>query len=102
LRVRLGEEDIGLLGTDPNNQVAVTAGRDRHLAADEEDEASEVVRKLVSSEGADATNLAIALTSSAVVLMPLLGLAKHRLRRRLSSGATTAKEPRTCSASPRR
>jgi hypothetical protein len=41
LHVRLGEKHIGLLGIDPNNQVALTAGRNRHLAADEEDEASE-------------------------------------------------------------
>jgi divalent metal cation (Fe/Co/Zn/Cd) transporter len=48
----------------------------------------EAVRKLISGEGADATVLAIALTSSAVVLMPLLGVAKRRLGRRLGSGAT--------------
>jgi divalent metal cation (Fe/Co/Zn/Cd) transporter len=48
----------------------------------------EAVRKLISGEGADATVLAIALTSSAVVLMPLLGFAKLRLGRRLGSGAT--------------
>jgi divalent metal cation (Fe/Co/Zn/Cd) transporter len=48
----------------------------------------EAVRKLIGGEGADATVLAIALTSSAVVLMPLLGFAKLRLGRRLGSGAT--------------
>ena len=48
----------------------------------------EAVRKLISGDGADATVLAIALTSSAVVLMPLLGVAKLRLGRRLGSGAT--------------
>jgi divalent metal cation (Fe/Co/Zn/Cd) transporter len=48
----------------------------------------EAVRKLIGGEGAEATVLAIALTSSAVVLMPLLGLAKLRLGRRLGSGAT--------------
>jgi hypothetical protein len=48
----------------------------------------EAVRKLVSGEGADATVFAIALTSSAVVLMPALGWAKLRLGRRLGSGAT--------------
>ena len=48
----------------------------------------EAIRKLISGEGAEATVLAIALTSSAVVLMPLLGFAKLRLARRLGSGAT--------------
>ena len=48
----------------------------------------EAVRKLIGGEGAEATVLAIALTSSAVVLMPLLGIAKLRLGRRLGSGAT--------------
>jgi hypothetical protein len=41
LRVRLGEKRIGLLWIQSNNQASPTAGRDRHLAADEEDEASE-------------------------------------------------------------
>lgn len=48
----------------------------------------EAIRKLITGEGADATVLAIALTSSAVVLMPLLGWAKLRLGRTLGSGAT--------------
>jgi divalent metal cation (Fe/Co/Zn/Cd) transporter len=48
----------------------------------------EAIRKLLTGEGADATILAIALTSSAVVLMPALGLAKLRLGRRLGSAAT--------------
>jgi hypothetical protein len=48
----------------------------------------EALRKLLAGEGADATALAIALTSSAVVLMPALGWAKLRLGRRLESGAT--------------
>jgi divalent metal cation (Fe/Co/Zn/Cd) transporter len=50
--------------------------------------ATEAIRKLVAGEGADATVLAIALTSSAVALMPLLGFAKLRLGRRLGSRAT--------------
>ena len=48
----------------------------------------EAIRRLIIGEGAEATVLAIALTSSAVVLMPLLGFAKLRLGRRLGSGAT--------------
>jgi divalent metal cation (Fe/Co/Zn/Cd) transporter len=48
----------------------------------------EAIRKLASGEGAEATVLAIALTASAVVLMPALGWAKLRLARRLDSGAT--------------
>jgi divalent metal cation (Fe/Co/Zn/Cd) transporter len=50
--------------------------------------AIEAIRKLIGGEGADATVLAIALTSSAVLLMPLLGVAKHSLGRRLGSAAT--------------
>lgn len=49
----------------------------------------EAVRKLISGDGADATVLGIALTSSAIVLMPLLGRAKLRLGRKLDSGATS-------------
>jgi hypothetical protein len=41
MRVRLGEKHIGLRGIDPDYQAALTAGRDRHSAADEKDEASE-------------------------------------------------------------
>lgn len=48
----------------------------------------EAIRKLASGESAEVTVLAIALTASAVVLMPLLGWAKLRLGRRLDSGAT--------------
>jgi divalent metal cation (Fe/Co/Zn/Cd) transporter len=48
----------------------------------------EAVRRLVTGEGADATVFTIALTASAVVLMPALGWAKLRLGRRLGSGAT--------------
>jgi divalent metal cation (Fe/Co/Zn/Cd) transporter len=49
----------------------------------------EAIRRLVSGEGADFTALSVAITASAVVLMPLLGRAKLRLGRRLSSGATS-------------
>ena len=48
----------------------------------------EAIRKLASGESAEATALAIGLTASAVLLMPLLGWAKLRLGRRLDSGAT--------------
>jgi divalent metal cation (Fe/Co/Zn/Cd) transporter len=48
----------------------------------------EAMRKLVTGEQAEATTLAIALTGSSLVLMPLLGWAKLRLGKRLSSGAT--------------
>jgi divalent metal cation (Fe/Co/Zn/Cd) transporter len=47
------------------------------------------IRKLISGEGADAQPLAIAITASAIVLMPLLGWAKLRLGSRLDSGATS-------------
>jgi divalent metal cation (Fe/Co/Zn/Cd) transporter len=49
----------------------------------------EALRKLISGEGAEAQPLAIAITASALVLMPLLGWAKLRLGERLDSGATS-------------
>ena len=48
----------------------------------------EAVHRLVTGVEAEATILAIGLTASSVVLMPLLGWAKLRLGRRLDSGAT--------------
>jgi divalent metal cation (Fe/Co/Zn/Cd) transporter len=49
----------------------------------------EAIRKLIAGDGADATPLAIGLTLSAIVLMPLLGRMKLRLGRQLASGATS-------------
>ena len=48
----------------------------------------EAIRKLVNGGHTDVTVFAIALTVSAIVLMPLLGWAKLRLGRTLTSGAT--------------
>jgi len=48
----------------------------------------EAVRKLLDGGDTHATVLAVALTVSAIVLMPLLGWAKLRLGRQLNSGAT--------------
>lgn len=48
----------------------------------------EAIRKLVDGSDTHATVLAIALTASAIVLMPLLGRAKLRLAEQLDSGAT--------------
>ena len=48
----------------------------------------EAVRKLVNGGHTDTTVLAVALTASAIVLMPALGWAKLRLGRVLDSGAT--------------
>jgi divalent metal cation (Fe/Co/Zn/Cd) transporter len=48
----------------------------------------EAIRKLINGGAAHATFLAVALTGSAIVLMPLLGWAKLRLGERLGSGAT--------------
>ena len=48
----------------------------------------EAVDRLIAGTRPEATTLAIALTASSVVLMPLLGWAKLRLGRRLDSGAT--------------
>lgn len=49
----------------------------------------EAVRKLISGEGAQTSVLAVVITASAIVLMPLLGWAKLRLGRQLGSGATS-------------
>ncbi len=49
----------------------------------------EAVRKLINGGHTDATVLAVALTVSAIVLMPLLGWAKLRFGRQLESGATS-------------
>jgi divalent metal cation (Fe/Co/Zn/Cd) transporter len=48
----------------------------------------EAVHRLINGTQAEATALAIALTASSVVLMPLLGWAKLRLGRLLGSAAT--------------
>ena len=48
----------------------------------------EAIRKLVNGADTHVTVLAVALTASAIVLMPLLGWAKLRLGRQLDSGAT--------------
>lgn len=50
--------------------------------------AVESVRTLVDGGHADVTALGMALTATSVVLMPLLGKAKHKLAYRLGSGAT--------------
>lgn len=48
----------------------------------------EAVRDLTGHHPATASALGIVLTSSSVVIMPVLGIAKRRLGRRLKSGAT--------------
>jgi len=48
----------------------------------------EAIHRLLTGEQADAAPLAIALTASSLLLMPLLGWAKIRLGRQLDSGAT--------------
>jgi divalent metal cation (Fe/Co/Zn/Cd) transporter len=48
----------------------------------------ESIHRLVSGSDAETTTLAVALTASSVVLMPVLGWAKLQLGRRLDSGAT--------------
>jgi len=48
----------------------------------------EAVHRLISGEAAETHALALALTASSVVGMPLLGVAKRRLGRRLDSAAT--------------
>ncbi|MGZ4279558.1 MAG: cation transporter [Solirubrobacteraceae bacterium] len=49
----------------------------------------EAIHRLITGAEAEATVLAVALTASSLVLMPLLGWAKLRLGRRLGSEATT-------------
>lgn len=48
----------------------------------------ESIEKLIAGSDAHSNAIGIAVTSSAIVLMPLLGLAKLRLARRLDSNAT--------------
>jgi divalent metal cation (Fe/Co/Zn/Cd) transporter len=48
----------------------------------------EAVHRLIAGEAAETHALALALTASSVVGMPLLGVAKRRLGRRLASAAT--------------
>jgi divalent metal cation (Fe/Co/Zn/Cd) transporter len=48
----------------------------------------EAVRDLTGHHPATASALGIVLTASSVVIMPVLGIAKRRLGRRLKSGAT--------------
>ncbi|ETK36663.1 membrane protein [Microbispora sp. ATCC PTA-5024] len=50
--------------------------------------AVEAVHKLVSGQAAESSVPGIVLTALSLVLMPLLGVAKHRLGARLGSGAT--------------
>jgi divalent metal cation (Fe/Co/Zn/Cd) transporter len=50
--------------------------------------AVESIRTLIDGGHADVTAIGMALTATSVVLMPLLGKAKHNLARRLGSGAT--------------
>jgi divalent metal cation (Fe/Co/Zn/Cd) transporter len=50
--------------------------------------AVEAIRDLVAHHPASTTVLGIALTSASVIVMPVLGIAKHRLGERLGSGAT--------------
>lgn len=50
--------------------------------------AVESARTLADGGHAEVTAIGMALTATSVVLMPLLGRAKHRLARRLGSGAT--------------
>lgn len=48
----------------------------------------ESIRTLIDGGHADVTAIGMALTATSVVLMPLLGKAKHNLAERLGSGAT--------------
>ena len=48
----------------------------------------QAVRDLITGHSSEATTLGIVVTGLSVLLMPALGVAKHRLGRRVSSGAT--------------
>ena len=50
--------------------------------------AAQAVRDLLTGHQATGSALGIALTASSVIIMPVLGVAKHRLGRQLDSGAT--------------
>jgi divalent metal cation (Fe/Co/Zn/Cd) transporter len=49
----------------------------------------QAIRDLAAHHPASTTVLGIALTAASVIIMPVLGIAKHRLGQRLGSGATT-------------
>lgn len=51
--------------------------------------AVEAIRDLAAHHPASTTVLGIAVTAASVIIMPVLGIAKHRLGKRLGSGATT-------------
>jgi len=48
----------------------------------------QAIRDLAAHHPASTTVLGIALTAASVIVMPMLGVAKHRLGKRLGSGAT--------------
>lgn len=50
--------------------------------------AIEAIRGLAAHDPASATVLGIALTAASLIVMPILGVTKHQLGRRLGSGAT--------------
>jgi divalent metal cation (Fe/Co/Zn/Cd) transporter len=50
--------------------------------------AIQAVRDLAAHQPASTTVLGIAVTAASVIIMPVLGIAKHRLGERLGSGAT--------------
>jgi divalent metal cation (Fe/Co/Zn/Cd) transporter len=50
--------------------------------------AVEAIRDLAAHHPASTTVLGIAVTAASVIIMPVLGIAKHRLGERLGSGAT--------------
>ena len=49
----------------------------------------ESVRDLITGHSAEATTLGVIVTAASVLVMPALGVAKHRLGRRVDSRATT-------------
>jgi divalent metal cation (Fe/Co/Zn/Cd) transporter len=51
--------------------------------------AIQAIRDLAAHHPASTTVLGIAVTAASVIIMPVLGIAKHRLGERLDSGATT-------------
>ena len=55
----------------------------------------EAIRRLIAGSDTTSSTLGIAVTASAIVLMPLLGATKLKLGQRLGSGATAARGSRT-------
>ena len=62
--MRPGDQGIGVLGVDAHHQPALSAGRDRHGAADEEGQASEYSLSVTSGSPPISSRMRLARSSS--------------------------------------